>query len=106
MLLFRMALPCSSPRRDGFSNHQYPRPFSCLGSNRRYSKWSKFNAQKSVDKSAVLEAVFKRNTKPNAQLRQDLAPELNMTERYVEPSFSPLPSMLMFVAYSIFFWAS
>jgi len=64
MLLFRLALPCSSPRRDGFSNHQYPRPFSCLGSNRRYSKWSKFNAQKSVDKSAVLEAVFKRNTCP------------------------------------------
>ena len=32
----------------------------------------------------VLEAIFKRDTKPNAQLRQELGSKLNMTVRAVQ----------------------
>jgi hypothetical protein len=32
----------------------------------------------------VLEAIFKKDTKPNAQLRQELAAELKMTARGVQ----------------------
>ncbi|KAF9526669.1 hypothetical protein CPB83DRAFT_896002 [Crepidotus variabilis] len=35
----------------------------------------------------VLEAIFKKDTKPNAQLRQELAQELNMTPRGVQVWF-------------------
>jgi len=37
----------------------------------------------------VLETVFKRDTKPNASLRNELAAELDMTARGVQVRFSP-----------------
>lgn len=38
----------------------------------------------------VLEGIFKRDTKPNAALRTELASQLNMTARGVQVRFSAL----------------
>ena len=39
----------------------------------------------------VLESIFRRDTKPNAALRNELALQLDMTARGVQVRFSPVP---------------
>lgn len=83
----------------GFHAHLYPRPIvpnthdpSAVDFRAFYPYTPnevKHRKRTTTQQLKVLEAVFKRDTKPNAQLRQDLASELNMTARGVQVRLYP-----------------
>ena len=93
----------------GFHGHIYPRPLIPNSSDpsavdfRAFYPYTpnevKHRKRTTTQQLKVLEAVFKRDTKPNAQLRQELASELNMTARGVQvrlyPFYFPLCSFFL-----------
>jgi hypothetical protein len=81
----------------GFHGHHYPRPLvpnthdpSAVDFRAFYPYTPnevKHRKRTTSQQLKVLEAVFKQDTKPNAQLRQELASDLNMTARGVQVRF-------------------
>ena len=51
----------------------------------------------------ILESIFKRNTKPNASLRVDLAAQLGMTPRGVQASQPPFRLKFFVSSKSLFY---
>ena len=86
--------PSLSAAAMGFHNHHYPRPLvpntqdpSAVDFRAFYPYTPnevKHRKRTTSQQLKVLETIFKKDTKPNAQLRQELAAELNMTARGVQ----------------------